>query len=77
MELTIRDLAESDEALQALETFDYAIPIGWVDDVKAKTGEYPEHFVWAYRQGSIWGEPWPLTPEAEALLRRYNAVVTR
>lgn len=75
-QLTMRELVEDDPYLQGpeVQTYDYAIPQGWVDDVKAKTGEYPEGFVWMYKPESIWGEPYGVTQRAKDLLERYNKI---
>jgi hypothetical protein len=56
-----------------LTSFDTAIPIGWVDDVIKVTNERPYGFVWDYSDGSIYGNPFPLTKEAYILLEKYNA----
>lgn len=56
-----------------LTSFDTAIPQGWVDDVREKTGKpFPFGFVWDYSDGSIYGKPFPLTKDAYALLEEYN-----
>lgn len=74
-DVTMRDLVEAEGSLVG-ETFDYALPIGWVDDVKAKTGEWPRFFVWHYPRrglpGHIFGQPFPLTPSANRLLDKYE-----
>ena len=59
-----------------LTTFDTALPLGWYDDVHSKTGLWPQNygFVWCYDNAKVWGEPWPLTPQAKVLLRYYEAV---
>jgi len=72
VEVTFRDLAEAAVARGELGTFDYALPLDWCDDVRAKTGESPFGFVWSYPPKSIWGEPFALTVEAAALLTKYE-----
>lgn len=72
--MTIRDLAEAAQKRSDLcRTWDYALPQDWVDAVHERTGVWPQElgFVWAYPDsgpGHVWGKPFPLTPEAEALL---------
>lgn len=78
--ITIRELADSfPELHEEGATFDYAIPIDWCDDVKAKTNIWPQEFVWFYPKrgepGHIWGVPFPLTDEAKETLRLYNEVL--
>ncbi len=72
-EPTIGELAEAAVARGELGTFDYALPLYWADDVRKRIGESPVEFVWSYPEGSIWGEPFPLTDAARDLLARYNA----
>lgn len=77
---TIRDLADSfPELHEKGATFDYAIPINWVNDVKEKIGIYPTEFVWFYPKsgeyGHIWGKPFPLTDEAKETLRKYEEAI--
>lgn len=70
---SIGQLADLAVARGELGTFDTALPIAWCDDVRAKTGESPFGFVWSYPPDSMWGQPFPLTVEAKALLDRYEA----
>lgn len=76
--MTNRERAEAMVADGSLcKTFDYALPQAWVDDVHIKTGVWPQTLgvVWAYPEvgpGRIWGLPVALTPEAQALLDRYE-----
>lgn len=77
---TIRDLTDRfPELHEKGATFDYAIPISWVEDVKAKTGIWPIEFVWFYPKsgeyGHIWGKPFPLTDGAKEILAKYEAAI--
>lgn len=77
---TVRELADSfPELHEKGATFDYAIPITWCDDVKAKTGIWPQYFVWFYpksgENGHIWGKPFPLNDEAKETLQLYEAAL--
>lgn len=53
------------------ESFDYALPQQWVDEVKQLTGfDYDSityGFVWHYG-GLLFGRPYPLTPTAREIL---------
>ncbi len=66
---TIRDLVEASPI--AHETFDYALPQDWVDDVKRLTGISPREIVWWYPVNSTWGQPYPLTPYASYIMAVY------
>lgn len=62
-------------ATQQANSFDWALPQEWVDDFNKVTGVYPAArglFVWSYAKARIWGEPFPLTEEADKLLEIYN-----
>jgi hypothetical protein len=58
-----------------LNAFDTAFPQQWADAVYAATQTYPWGFVWCYDpividgvpRPNIFGFPFPVTPEAEAL----------
>jgi len=58
-----------------LGSFDTAVPQPWLDEVAALTGEYSLGFVWCYdpyvvngvEYPNIFGFPFPVTPEAEAI----------
>lgn len=70
--ITMRDLVEADPYLQG-KTYDYAVPIDWVTDVKERIGMWPVHFVWLYdEQARTFGRPYPLTDEAKDILKRYE-----
>lgn len=71
---TIRELAEDALESQAglSKTFDYAIPVGWMDEVRKAIGEWPTGFVWHYPEGSIFGAPFPLTSTARRQLAAYE-----
>lgn len=70
---TLADLAAAAIARGELGTFDYALPHQWCMAVMEATGIWPMGFVWSYPPRSIFGEPFPLTDEAKALLAQYNA----
>jgi hypothetical protein len=55
-------------------TFDTALPVTWTDAVAAETGTQPAPlgFVWCYDRARMYGAPFPLTPAAAQLLRRYR-----
>lgn len=42
-------------------TFDCALPQGWVDEMSAKVENIIGHFVWLYPEGSLFGQPAPVT----------------
>ena len=73
MQLSIGDLADLAVARGELGTFDFALPIQWADDVRAKTGKSPFGIVWSYPGSSIFGEPFALTNEGAAILAEYAA----
>lgn len=54
------------------QTFDYALPQNWVDDMVARVGDPRGHFVWLYEKGSCFGVPRPVTHEGMHQLMRYN-----
>ncbi len=75
-DLTFGELAAKHQAAGRLGTFDSALPQEFADDVFALTGVWPQRvgIVWSYPAtgpGRMWGQPFPLTDEAEALLERY------
>ena len=54
------------------QTFDYALPQQWVDEMVKTVGDPRGHFVWLYEKGSFTGCPRPLTEEGIELLTRFN-----
>lgn len=73
--MSMRDLVEAHQRLGTIpETFDYALPQHWVDDVFERTGLYPYGFVWVYPPKSIFGEPFAVTPAAVKTLEAYEEV---
>lgn len=72
-EINTRELAEA----AGLKAFDTALPMGWYDDVYARTGYWPQSygFVWSYDAPTVWGAPYPLTDAARILLKFYNRMV--
>jgi len=55
------------------ETFDYALPLTWVNEAKEIIGEdVVPHFVWIYEKGSLAGRPFPITEKGKELLAIYN-----
>lgn len=73
-ELVEEELASPGSTL-ADGVFDYALPQGWVADVKDRTGQWPEGFVWHYPPRSIFGHAFPLTEAATILLAEYEEAV--
>lgn len=73
--MTVRELAELAQKRGTLgKTFDYALPQVWVDMVHNTLGIWPQEygFVWYYPdsgKGHTWGIPFPLTPEAEVIVK--------
>lgn len=55
-------------------TYDTALPQDWVNAVHAATGVHMWSIaVWTYpKNGSIFGEPVALTPEAAEAIEKYN-----
>ena len=55
-----------------IETYDTALPQGWLDRVRAVTGEYPlADFVWSYDPPNrVIGRPAAITEAGTALLAR-------
>jgi hypothetical protein len=48
-----------------MQTFDTSLPQGWYDRFTKVMGINPfGRFVWGYPEGSLFGEPLPLTQEA-------------
>ena len=71
-EPSIRELAEARES--ELGTFDYALPVGWCNEMHDLIGEWPHGFVWSYSAPStIFGRPFPLTAAATDQLARLTA----
>ena len=71
MQKTFREMADDLVAKGQLNrTYNYALPQQWVDAVHEETGIWPQTlgFVWEYLPNAIWGRPFPLKPEANALL---------
>ncbi len=52
------------------ETFDYALPQTWVDEVSKKTGdEIAPHFVWLYdKEGGLFGRPSSISLKGNRIL---------
>lgn len=56
--ITLDQTAES----LGLQTYDVALPQGWVDMIYRHHGVWPaSHFVWSYDQSKIFGAPVPVT----------------
>jgi hypothetical protein len=76
MALTVREATAAALLRGAIPaTYDYALPQQWVDAVHDATGVWPQELgmVWGYPDsgpGRVWGRPYALTPEAQALLDR-------
>lgn len=70
--MNVRELAEA----EGLKSFDTALPLAWYEDVHAKTNIWPQEvgFVWSYDNGSVWGNPYPLTDKAKEVLAHYNNI---
>lgn len=55
---------------QGLESFDTALPRGWVAEFKDMTGFDPiGHFVWSLDDGTCFGCPEPVTLEGKVALK--------
>lgn len=75
MNKTVDQLAQE----KGVKVYDTALPQDWVDDFYKKMGVYPAAcgmFVWTYdKPTSMFGSAFPLTEEAEKLLREYNKMM--
>jgi hypothetical protein len=60
--------------LHELETFDYAVPQPWLDEMQELfPDDFPYgHFVWCYDSPNGWGVPFPLTKRGREMLIKYN-----
>ena len=74
------DLRMAAEALGVTDTFDTALPQGWVDELRAFVRTLPTgdtwdpfgQYVWLYdKESPIFGRPFPLTPDADSALQLY------
>ena len=67
---TKQDLCEYLE----LKSFDYALPMWWLEDVAKLTGIYVSaYFVWSYAENT-YDQPLAITREGETILRIYNYI---
>ena len=81
-EISILDSARYDRCLSKqdvckyleLKSFDYALPLWWLEDVAKLTGIYADaHFVWDYSEGN-YDKPLAITREGETILRIYSYI---
>ena len=52
---TVLGVGELVQLAGITDTFDYAVPQDWLDDMRRRGST--DHFIWVYPKGSLFGEP--------------------
>ena len=59
--MTMLDRCNELEAIGIIQTYVFAVPQGWANEVRAKTGVYPPgHVVWCYDEFRMGGRPFAI-----------------